>query len=132
MATIKQMTEIAINSVGKSSEVIGMEIDALEFTPIHVEDYAEYREAAQAAKEATIPALVIDVNDEDAFIMSLAENIARRQCRPLELLAGIEQLKEKGYNAKAIAAKTGGGPPISHAASSHAASASAARMPMAA
>jgi ParB family chromosome partitioning protein len=57
--------------------------------------------------EATIPALVIDVNDEDAFIMSLAENIARRQCRPLELLGGIEQLKEKGYNAKAIAAKTG-------------------------
>jgi ParB family transcriptional regulator, chromosome partitioning protein len=63
--------------------------------------------AFKALGEATIPALVIDVNDEDAFIMSLAENIARRQCRPLELLAGIEQLKEKGYNAKAIAAKTG-------------------------
>lgn len=31
--------------------------------------------------EATIPALVISVSDEDAFIMSLAENIARRQCR---------------------------------------------------
>jgi ParB family chromosome partitioning protein len=63
--------------------------------------------AFKALGEATIPALIIDVNDEDAFIMSLAENIARRQCRPLELLAGIEQLKEKGYNAKAIAAKTG-------------------------
>lgn len=63
--------------------------------------------AFKALGEATIPALVIDVNDEDAFIMSLAENIARRQCQPLELLVGIEQLKEKGYNAKAIAAKTG-------------------------
>ena len=28
--------------------------------------------------ETHIPALVVDVTDEDAFIMSLAENIARR------------------------------------------------------
>jgi hypothetical protein len=40
--------------------------------------------AFRSLGEATIPALVVDVNDEDAFIMSLAENIARRQCRPLE------------------------------------------------
>ncbi len=32
--------------------------------------------------ETHIPALVVDVTDEDAFIMSLAENIARRGCRP--------------------------------------------------
>ena len=54
-----------------------------------------------------IPALVVDVSDEDAFLMSLAENIARRQSRPLEILAGIGQLKEKGYTPKNIAAKTG-------------------------
>ncbi|WIM05692.1 MAG: ParB N-terminal domain-containing protein [Candidatus Nitricoxidivorans perseverans] len=36
--------------------------------------------------ETEIPALAIDVSDEDAFLMSLAENIARRQCRPLEIL----------------------------------------------
>ena len=63
--------------------------------------------AFTALGETKIPALVIDVSDEDAFIMSLAENIARRQCRPLELLVGIEQLREKGYNTKAIATKTG-------------------------
>lgn len=57
--------------------------------------------------ELTIPALLVEVSDEDAFIMSLAENIARRQCRPLELLAGIEQLREKGYAPKVIASKTG-------------------------
>jgi len=57
--------------------------------------------------ETTIPAIVIDVSDEDAFIMSLAENIARRQCRPLEILAGIKQLHDKGYLPKEIAAKTG-------------------------
>lgn len=63
--------------------------------------------AFKALGEPCIPALVIEVSDEDAFIMSLAENIARRQCRPLELLAGIEQLREKGYTAKLIATKTG-------------------------
>ncbi len=63
--------------------------------------------AFKALGEELIPALVVNVTDEDAFIMSLAENIARRQCRPLELLAGIEQLREKGYPAKVIASKTG-------------------------
>lgn len=57
--------------------------------------------------EQTIPALVVKVNDENAFIMSLTENIARRQYRPLELLAGIEQLRDKGYDKKEIARKTG-------------------------
>lgn len=42
--------------------------------------------------ETHIPALVVDVSDEDAFIMSLAENIARRGYRPLEILADIELL----------------------------------------
>lgn len=63
--------------------------------------------AFRSLGEATIPALIINVSDEDAFIMSLTENIARRQCRPLELLAGIRQLQESGYAPKAIAEKTG-------------------------
>jgi len=63
--------------------------------------------AFKALGETEIPALVVNVNDEDAFIMSLAENIARRQCKPLELLAGIQALREKGYDKKEIAAKTG-------------------------
>ena len=57
--------------------------------------------------ETLIPAIVIDVSDEDAFIMSLAENIARIKRRPLEVLAGIQQLQEKGYSTKEIAEKTG-------------------------
>ncbi|GAB2871846.1 plasmid partitioning protein RepB C-terminal domain-containing protein [Paraburkholderia jirisanensis] len=63
--------------------------------------------AFRSLGESTIPALVVSVSDEDAFIMSLTENIARRQCRPLELLAGIRQLQEQGYAPKAIAEKTG-------------------------
>ncbi|WP_025404051.1 ParB/RepB/Spo0J family partition protein, partial [Burkholderia thailandensis] len=57
--------------------------------------------------EATIPALVVHVSDEDAYVMSLTENIARRQCRPIERLAGIRQLQEQGYPPKVIAEKTG-------------------------
>lgn len=63
--------------------------------------------AFKSLGEAKIPALVIEASDEDAFIMSLAENIARRQNRPLELLAGVEALRDKGYDKKVIAAKTG-------------------------
>ncbi len=54
-----------------------------------------------------IPAIVMSVDDESAFIMSLTENIARRKFSPLELLAGIEQLRDQGYDKKAIAEKTG-------------------------
>ena len=40
--------------------------------------------------ETHIPALAVDVTDEDAFIMSLAENIARRGYIHLEILADIK------------------------------------------
>lgn len=70
--------------------------------------------AFKALGEEEIPALVIDVPDEDAFIMSLTENIARRQWRPLELLAGIEQLTAQGYTTKDIAQKTGLTAPYVH------------------
>lgn len=63
--------------------------------------------AFEALDHKTIPALVVSVSDEEAFIMSLAENIARRQCRPLEILAGIKILQEQGYDKKTIAKKTG-------------------------
>lgn len=63
--------------------------------------------AFRSLGEKTIPALVVTVSDENAYIMSLAENIARRQYRPLELLAGIEQLRDQGYDKKVIAQKTG-------------------------
>jgi len=63
--------------------------------------------AFRSLGETTIPAIVVHVSDDDAFLMSLAENIARRQCRSLELLAGIRQLHEQGYTPKVIADKTG-------------------------
>lgn len=63
--------------------------------------------AFQSLGESTIPALVVNVSDENAFVMSLTENIARRHYKPLELLAAIEQLRDQGYDKKAIVQKTG-------------------------
>jgi len=57
--------------------------------------------------EDHIPALVVNVSDEDALIMSLAENIARRGYRPLEILSDIEALRKRGHDADDITAKTG-------------------------
>lgn len=63
--------------------------------------------AYKSLQQTTIPALVVQVDTEEAFIMSLAENIARRKFHPVELLVGIGQLRDKGYDKKAIAQKTG-------------------------
>jgi len=57
--------------------------------------------------EATIPALVVNIEEEGAFIRSLAENIARVKRRPLEALGDIQRLSGQGYSAKDIAEKTG-------------------------
>lgn len=62
--------------------------------------------AFQRLGETRIPALVVSVSDEDAFVMSLAENIARRRHQPLELLRGITLLRDKGCSVKDISRKT--------------------------
>ena len=63
-------------------------------------------EAFIAAGEEEIPAIVTDVNREDAHIMSLVENIARRNNSSLELVQSIKYLKDRGYDENEIAAKT--------------------------
>ena len=63
--------------------------------------------AFKSLGEKEIPALVVAVNDEDAFIMSLTENIARRKYSALELLMSIQKLSELGYDKRVIAQKTG-------------------------
>ncbi len=63
-------------------------------------------EAFVSAGETEIPAIVREVSEEDAHIMSLVENIARRNGNALELLQSIKYLKSQGYEDDAIAAKT--------------------------
>ena len=53
-------------------------------------------EAFIALGENEIPAIVVDVTEEDSLIMSLVENLARRQHRPLELLHGNRAKQRSG------------------------------------
>ena len=62
-------------------------------------------EAFAALGQAEIPAIVKEASKEECFLMSLVENIARRQIRPLELLREISSLKSRGYSTTEIAHK---------------------------
>ena len=64
-------------------------------------------EAYQALGQQEIPAIVVDADTEDCMVMSLVENLARRQHRAIDLLHDIEGLKKRGYNEAVIAQKTG-------------------------
>jgi ParB family chromosome partitioning protein len=64
-------------------------------------------EAFRSLKQSTIPAIVIDATEEDCMVMSLVENLARRQHRAIDLLHDIGGLKRRGYDEIDIAAKTG-------------------------
>ena len=50
-------------------------------------------EAYIALGQTEIPAIVKEASKEECFLMSLVENVARRQQRPLELLREITNLK---------------------------------------
>lgn len=63
-------------------------------------------EAFLALGETEIPAVVIDASHEDCFVMSLVENLARRQHSPLELMRRIGDLRKRGYTISQIASKT--------------------------
>ena len=63
-------------------------------------------EAYRALGQENIPALVIDASSEDCLVMSLVENLARRQHRAIDLLRDIEGLKRRGYREAEIARKT--------------------------
>ncbi len=63
-------------------------------------------EAYQVLGQQEIPALVIDADAEDCLVMSLVENLARRQHRAIDLLHDIEGLKQRGYSDATIAQKT--------------------------
>ena len=63
-------------------------------------------EAYQVLGQREIPALVVEADTEDCLVMSLVENLARRQHRAIDLLHDIEGLKRRGYSDAAIARKT--------------------------
>lgn len=61
-----------------------------------------------ALGQETVPAIVRrDLSQEDAFVMSLVENMARRQHSAMDLLKGIEMLRDQGYGVMDISRKIG-------------------------
>ena len=64
-------------------------------------------EAFVALGQKEIPAIVTELSEEDSLILSLVENVARRQHRPMELLREIGALKDRGYSDAQIGGKIG-------------------------
>jgi ParB family chromosome partitioning protein len=64
-------------------------------------------EAYRNLGQPEIPALLVNASSEDCLVMSLVENLARRQHRSIDLLHDIEGLKRRGYDEPEIARKTG-------------------------
>jgi ParB family chromosome partitioning protein len=64
-------------------------------------------EAVQALGHETIPAHVVDRAEDECLLMSLVENIARRNHSTLELLRDIQSLRTVGYTDGLIAEKVG-------------------------
>lgn len=64
-------------------------------------------EACQSLGRTEVPAIVITANEEDCMVMSLVENVARRQHPAIELMREIEKLHQRGYNETVIAQKLG-------------------------
>lgn len=54
-----------------------------------------------------VHAMVVEATTEERYIMSLIENIARRQPDSLDLVHGIADLEQRGYSAVRIAEKLG-------------------------
>lgn len=64
-------------------------------------------EVFMEAKAKEIPAIVAEVSKEDALVMGLIENLARKNCRPLELLNTIRRLLNEGDRVPDISRKLG-------------------------
>jgi len=57
--------------------------------------------------ETKIPAIVREASEADCLVMSLVENVARRQHRPIDIMNEIGSLGKRGYSAAEIGGKIG-------------------------
>lgn len=63
-------------------------------------------EALKALGEEMIPCCIVEADQIERFLITLAENLARRRHTPEELLSGLQVLRSKGYSTEQIARKT--------------------------
>lgn len=62
-------------------------------------------EAFRALGYAEIPAVIVEISKEERLLRSLAENIARRNPAPIEVLKEVERLKREGLTLNEISAR---------------------------
>jgi ParB family chromosome partitioning protein len=62
-------------------------------------------EAFRALGYREIPAVVVEISKEDRLLRSLAENMARRNPAPIEMLTEVERLKKEGLTLHEISAR---------------------------
>lgn len=64
-------------------------------------------QAVQKLGDSLVPAIIIEASREDAYLMSLVENIARRRPSNSELVREVRALTKRGYKNTTIAEKLG-------------------------
>lgn len=57
--------------------------------------------------QTEIPAIILDVDEENGYITSVVENLARRNPPASEMLAQVDALRKKGYSDAEIGKKIG-------------------------
>lgn len=110
----RERNQRVFQEIVESIRLLGLK-KPITVTPRMTEDGERYAlvcgqgrlEAFLSLGQSVIPAYVIEASDEDAMIMSLVENIARRNHRPAELLEAIRILRDKGYDPVKISGKVG-------------------------
>ncbi|MGD9689159.1 MAG: ParB/RepB/Spo0J family partition protein [Phycisphaerales bacterium] len=63
--------------------------------------------AAKLADLKQVPAVVLELDDERALSVTIAENLQRQDLHPLEEAATIQQSFDRGYDVKTVAARLG-------------------------
>ncbi|MCL4552291.1 MAG: ParB N-terminal domain-containing protein [Candidatus Marsarchaeota archaeon] len=64
-------------------------------------------EAFRQLNETMVPAIIRDISSEDALLMSLVENLARRRPSTMETIRALVLLRDRGYSHSEIGRKTG-------------------------
>lgn len=64
-------------------------------------------EAFQALGETKIPAIVVELDEEECLVRSLVENVARPQHRSVDLMREVGALRKRGYSDAEVAQKIG-------------------------
>src|SRR5271167_1737700 len=64
-------------------------------------------EVFQALGQTRIPAIVLELSEEDCLVRSIVENVARPQHRGVDLMREVGAMRKRGYTDAQIAEKIG-------------------------